>query len=81
MAKSSSNSEKVFVRCLDCAHGRFMQWFDNPIVVYCREDCQRTVAETRRICHLFKPSGIKEPEITHFDRYEEGQCNFIINQP
>ena len=37
------------------------------------------VAETQRICSLFKPSGNPNPGITHFDHYEENQLEGIIN--
>ena len=71
--------EKTYVSCLHCAHAQFMQWFNNPIVAYCYEEHTRMVAETQRICSLFKPSGNPNPEITHFDHSEENQLEGIIN--
>jgi hypothetical protein len=78
MAKNNTQ-EKTYVSCLHCAHAQFMRWFNNPIIAYCFEEHTRTVAESQRICSLFKPSGNPNPEITHFDHYEEGQFESIID--
>ena len=55
-----------------------MQWFQNPVVAYCRERCERVVAEAPRYCPTFAPSGIQNPEIHHFDHYELNQIDDII---
>jgi len=80
MASSKNNAPKVFVSCLQCAHGHFMQWFANPIVAYCDERHERMVACSQRICSDFKESRNPKPEITHFDHYELGQADYIEKQ-
>lgn len=77
MAKTV-NTNREFVSCLDCANGVFMQWFNNPIIAYCKKREERMVAESLRICPLFKQSLVLEREITHFDDYIEGQVLPII---
>ena len=73
-----AKSEKEFICCLECKHGIYMQWFENPIVAYCRELHERVVAQAPRNCALFKPSLIENPEIHHFDRYEKRQVEVFL---
>lgn len=75
----SSNAEKGFVHCLECTHGVFMQWFDNPVVAYCRETNERQVAAASRICPNFRRSHVAAPDIHHFDCYAKGQLESVIN--
>lgn len=69
MAFKKENEE--FIRCIDCIHGTFMQWFENPIIADCNALNERMVAQSRRLCKEFEPSGNSNPEITHYDHYEE----------
>lgn len=80
MPQPKNAAQKSFVKCLDCTHGIFMQWFQNPIIVYCKIREERTVAQTSRICRDFNPSGNLHPEVIHFDHYEEGQTDPIIKE-
>ncbi len=57
------------VTCLQCKHGRFMQWMKNPIICECRLKNERLVAASRRLCPQFEASGIDRPEVTHYDHY------------
>ncbi|MBP5769808.1 MAG: hypothetical protein J6W75_00395 [Bacteroidaceae bacterium] len=69
MAKNN-NTERKFVRCLDCRHGVFYQYFRNPIVNDCLISGERNVAESRRICSDFSPrTDGQPPQITHYDSY------------
>ena len=54
-----------------------MQWFTNPIIAYCHTLKQKQVAESRRICKHFVPSGNPEPEIVHYDHYEKKESRGI----
>lgn len=72
------NNDKDFVCCMSCSRGIFMQWYENPIIAYCRVKKERMVAESRRICQSFSPTVDANPEIHHFDTYEEGQLSFLI---
>jgi hypothetical protein len=79
LQSSNTEKEKVLVHCLECAHGVFMQWFDNPVVAYCRETEERQVAMSPRLCPNYRRSLAAEPEIHHFDCYAEGQLESVIN--
>lgn len=62
----------VLVRCMDCAKGTFMQWFNNPIICECNigeSNKERYVAMVKKECELFKQRE-EEPIIKHFDHYE-----------
>lgn len=76
MAKPTS----TFINCLECKNGIFMQWFENPIIAYCCDRRERMVAQAPRTCPFFKPSGITDPEIHHFDTYENHQIDALIAQ-
>ncbi|MBO4906485.1 MAG: hypothetical protein J5486_05565 [Bacteroidaceae bacterium] len=65
------NDNDRFVRCIDCIHGSFMQWFENPIIAQCDVFKERMVAQSRRLCKDYVPSGKSNPEVTHFDHYED----------
>lgn len=65
------NKDDRFVKCIGCTHGTYMQWFKNPIIAECNALGERMVAESRRICKLFKPSGIANPEVKHYDSYDD----------
>lgn len=67
---ASKNLESQFVKCIDCKHARFMQWFQNPVIAVCLTHNERQVAEAKRLCHTFAPSN-KEPDIQHFDSYDQ----------
>lgn len=69
---ASTGEPKKMIRCIECANGKFMQWFDNPVVCECSiRTVIRFVANARKICSDFKPSNNPNPEITHYDTYEE----------
>lgn len=74
-----NTQEKGYVTCIQCSNARFMRWFENPVIAYCNEEHERMVAESQRICPLFKPSGNPNPDIIHFDHYEDNQLDGIIN--
>ena len=64
-------SEKIreMVRCIDCKHGTYKQWFCNPVICICRvKDDEKFVAASKRICPSYEERA-GEPEITHFDHY------------
>lgn len=70
---AAKGEEREFVRCAMCRHATFMQWFQNPIVADCHHLNERMVAESRRVCKFFEPSGAKELSditIQHFDHYD-----------
>ena len=67
---SKNNSERDFVRCIDCRKATFMQWFENPVIALCKDQNERLVAASRRLCRGFVPSGNANPEIQHFDHYD-----------
>ena len=56
------------VRCLDCKHGTYMQWYKNPIICRCEVLEEKTVAESKRVCKDYERRN-SEPEIEHFDHY------------
>lgn len=63
------NKDKM-VRCLDCKHGKFMQWMKNPIICECKMTNERQVAEAYKLCNIYEENYTKKaPEITHFDSY------------
>ncbi len=68
-----NSQEREFVKCLDCRHGSFMQWYENPIVAYCDVFKERSVASSRRLCKMFVPSHVAQPKITHYDSYDEAK--------
>ncbi len=74
---TARNNDKDFVCCMSCSNGIFMQWFDNPVIAYCRVRKERMVAESRRICQTYTPSSEENPEIRHFDCYAEDQLSFL----
>lgn len=58
------------VKCIDCKHGRYMQWMKNPIICQCDMLDDRFVAEARRICtHFDKAPQRENIEIQHYDHY------------
>ncbi len=63
------NYESSFVKCIDCKHAKFMQWYENPIIAECMLHKERQVALAKRLCSLFAPSNA-EPEVLHFDSYD-----------
>lgn len=66
-------NEKGFVRCVECKHATYMQWFENPIIANCNFYHERLVGEARRICKFYEPSGkvdVGQLEIQHFDHYD-----------
>lgn len=71
MASSKNKDSKTLARCFRCKHAVFMQWLENPIIADCQIRHERFVAMIDRQCPLFEPSYIEEPEITHYDHYED----------
>ncbi|MBQ9286502.1 MAG: hypothetical protein IJ209_09545 [Bacteroidaceae bacterium] len=65
---ASKNSDSLFVKCIDCTHASFMQWYDNPIIAQCKLHNDRQVACAKRICQSFAPATTR-PNIEHFDSY------------
>ena len=60
--------EKGMVKCINCKHGAFMQWFNNPIICNCHIFDEKFVAESRRICtEYIKSAGTHK--IEHYDHY------------
>lgn len=58
------------VKCLECRHGKYMQWMKNPIICECSWTQERYVAEARRLCPNFEErTGPDPPSITHYDHY------------
>lgn len=70
-----NSSEREFVRCMECRHATFMQWYENPIVANCSQLGERTVAQSNRVCKLFAPSGTAHPAVTHYENYDEARAN------
>ncbi|MBP3567422.1 MAG: hypothetical protein IKA86_05930 [Paraprevotella sp.] len=65
----AANKERM-IRCLECKHGRFMQWMNNPIICECAITNERQVAEAYKLCNLFNENYSQEaPSITHYDSY------------
>ncbi|MBQ7495484.1 MAG: hypothetical protein IJT75_07040 [Bacteroidaceae bacterium] len=70
---AQKNNERGFVRCVECKHATYMQWFENPIIAECQVHHERMVGEARRICKSFEPSGVvdvSQISIQHFDHYD-----------
>ncbi|MBQ1973898.1 MAG: hypothetical protein II222_06145 [Paraprevotella sp.] len=57
------------IQCINCKHGRYMQWMKNPIICECQVQKERFVAESRRQCPLFEQRYTGEAEIVHYDHY------------
>lgn len=60
---------KGMVRCIECRHGNYMQWYHNPIICKCAIFDEKFVAEARRLCDDYEERTNAEPEITHYDHY------------
>ena len=71
MASSKSKDSKSLARCFRCKHAVFMQWLENPIIAECQIRHERFVAMIDRQCPLYEMSYIEEPEIAHYDHYED----------
>ncbi len=56
------------IRCIQCKHGTFMQWFKNPIICKCHVFDEKMVAESKHLCDEYEERS-DEPEIEHFDHY------------
>ena len=67
---TKNSSDRDFVRCLDCKHATFRQWYENPIVAQCSIFNERMVAQSNRLCKEFAPSRNAHPDIEHFDNYD-----------
>lgn len=70
----AKNQDHNFVRCLNCKHATFMQWYENPVVAYCSVAKERLVANSKRVCKMFVESGVTHPQIEHHDDYREEQA-------
>lgn len=60
------------IRCIDCTHGSYMQWFHNPIICYCDAFEEKFVAEARRVCENYdeRPTPVdRETGVVHHDHY------------
>lgn len=58
------------VKCINCKHGKYMQWMKNPIICECNWNGERFVAEAKRLCAQYEDNISKKgPEITHYDHY------------
>ncbi len=67
---AAKNLESSFVKCIDCKHAKFMQWYENPIIAECLLHKDRQVALAKRLCPMFTRSNA-DPEIQHFDSYDQ----------
>ena len=63
-------TEIKMVKCLNCKHATYKQWFQNPIIALCELKRSREVAEANRICKEFV-ERYNKPTIEHYDEYEE----------
>lgn len=59
----------TMVQCIQCKHGRYMQWMKNPIICECELSNERFVAEASRICPTYESSN-KKPDIVHYTKYD-----------
>lgn len=58
------------VKCINCKHGKYMQWMKNPIICECNWTGERYVAEAKRICTRYEEKTSREtPQITHYEHY------------
>lgn len=65
----ASDKNKDMVRCIDCKHGTYLQWFQNPVICVCHmRDEERFVAAARRLCFQFE-KGTGNTEVKHLDHY------------
>ena len=71
MASSKSKDSKTPTRCFLCKHATLMQWMENPIIADCKLRHERLVAMSDHQCVLFEASNNPEPEISHYDHYED----------
>ena len=61
-----------FVKCMFCKNaGAYYQWQQNPVIAQCKITKERQVALTKRICKFYAPSESENPEIKHFESYDE----------
>ena len=58
------------IRCRNCSHATFMQWFKNPVIAYCDIREERMVADSPHLCNLFVYRDNSDRKITHYDHYE-----------
>ncbi len=71
MATTKSKDSKRLAQCIKCKHSTLKQWMENPIIAICHIRHERFVAACDRQCTFFELSGNPNPEITHYDEYEE----------
>lgn len=59
---------KHVCRCIDCKHSDLMQWFNNPVIAFCRVRKERLVARALIVCRAYvKDKQIKK--IKQYDKY------------
>ena len=61
-------AKNEMVRCIECKHGKYMQWFENPIICHCNILNEKFVAESKHLCVDFEKTNAKR-EVQHFDHY------------
>ena len=61
-------SEQEMVKCINCKHATYKQWFQNPIIAMCLVKMSKEVAESNRICKDYA-ERIGPPEVEHLDSY------------
>ncbi len=71
MATIKRSNERLAVKCINCRHATFKQWFQNPVIAFCQlQGGETAVAEIRRSCYLFQPATAT-PVIEHLSSYDE----------
>lgn len=60
---------KGMVRCIQCRHGKYMQWFHNPVICQCSIYNEKFVAEAKRICEEYAERTNTNIEVIHYDHY------------
>lgn len=66
----AAQKDYKMVRCIDCKHGSYMQWMQNPIICECECLNERFVAESRKVCQLYEARSKQgAPQIAHYEHY------------
>ena len=56
------------VKCINCKHATYKQWFQNPIIAMCMLKMSKEVAESNRICKEYAERR-GQAEVEHLDSY------------
>ncbi len=61
-------SVQEMVKCINCKHATYKQWFQNPVIATCMLKMSKEVAESKRICKEYA-ERMGPPVVEHLDSY------------